>query len=149
MVNIEMQNIRWLAISGVVILLFVLIPQLIFYIGESFIQVEPMCVIKNYDQHPHNATLHIIDSSGEIYLEENYQLRSGESVSIQKPESILAWSNPLKSKEPENVSKEWDFYFESENISTNYSTVPHRVNTVNFNLVNDSNGFDIGIIEYT
>lgn len=144
-----MQNTRWLIISAIAILSLILVPQLIFYIGESFIQVEPMCVIKNHDQYPHNATLQIIDSSGEVYLEELYQLESGEYVRVKKPKSLLAWSNPLESKYPENVSKEWNFYLKSENISANYSTVPHRVNTVTFGLVNDSGEFGIGVIEYT
>ncbi|MCM1986299.1 hypothetical protein [Methanococcoides seepicolus] len=134
-----MRYIKGLGIILILVLTYFLFPHLYYYIADTTDSISPLCIIRNYDEYPHNATLKIIDSNDDLYMGELYQLDADQVIRIEKPKIVPLTSNPRRNK----PSNEWDFYFESENISVNHSTVPHRVNTVVFEIYNESGDFGI------
>jgi len=79
-------------IMAVALLCFFLIILLIMA-PLAFTTIEPLYTIKNYDEHPHNATVKITGYNGEYFEETYYQLNPGETVSSGKPKKLLLkWS---------------------------------------------------------
>jgi hypothetical protein len=116
----------------------------------AFTTIEPLYTIKNYDEHLHNATV-IVTGYDEDYLEEtNYQLSSGQTVSVEKPKKLLLkWSNPFKDGYLYYASGNYHYYIVSENMSATYNSTPHLTNTVIFELINESGEFNVSITEIT
>jgi hypothetical protein len=80
-----------------VVLIFFFFMMFLIIAPLAFTTIEPLYTIKNYDEHLHNATV-IVTGYNEEYLEEtDYQLSSGQTVSVEKPKKLLLkWSNPFK-----------------------------------------------------
>ncbi|AAM04014.1 predicted protein [Methanosarcina acetivorans C2A] len=116
----------------------------------AFTTIEPLYTIKNYDEHPHNATVRITGYNGEYFGETDYQLNSGQTVSVEKPRKLLMkWSNPFKDGYLHYASGDYHYYIVSENMSTTYYSTPHLTNTVIFELINESGEFNVFITETT
>ncbi|WP_231582885.1 hypothetical protein [Methanosarcina sp. MTP4] len=136
-------------IMAVALLCFFLIMLLIMA-PLAFTTIEPLYTIKNYDEHPHNATVKITGYNGEYFEETYYQLNPGQTVSVGKPKKLLLkWSNPFKEGYLHYASGDYHYYIESGNVSASYYSTPHLTNTVIFELVNYSGEFNVSIMEYT
>ncbi|WP_255333719.1 hypothetical protein [Methanosarcina sp. KYL-1] len=133
-----------------IILIFFILAMLLIMAPLAFTTIEPLYTIKNYDEHPHNATVKITGYNGEYFEETHYQLNPGQTVSVGKPKKLLLkWSNPFKDGYLHYASGDYHYYIASENASATYYSTPHLTNTVIFELVNESGEFNVSVIEYT
>ncbi|ODV50376.1 hypothetical protein C7960_0966 [Methanohalophilus euhalobius] len=119
-----------------VLLLIVTLAPLI------FIKTEPLYIVENHDEYPHNATITVTGYNGEYTEVTNYQLDPGQSASGEKPDYLLLkWSIPFVS------TGDYSYYIEAENMSATYNSTPHLVNVVIFELVNESEKLNISVME--
>ncbi|KKH48584.1 hypothetical protein EO93_00870 [Methanosarcina sp. 1.H.A.2.2] len=133
-----------------VVLIFFFFMMFLIIAPLAFTTIEPLYTITNYDEHPHNATIRITGYNGEYFEETNYQLNSGQTVSVEKPKKLLLkWSNPFKDGYLYFASGDYHYHIVSENMSAIYYSTPHLTNTVIFELINESGEFNVSITEMT
>ncbi|MEZ5334711.1 MAG: hypothetical protein R2741_05475 [Methanolobus sp.] len=113
-----------------------------------FIRVEPLYSVENQDIYPHNVTVKVDGYKAEYKETSNYELNPGESVEFEKPlNMLLKWSNPFKEGYLYHASGDYLFVLESENKSASCFSVPHKSNTVLFELKNESGNFSVSVVE--
>jgi hypothetical protein len=134
-----------IAASGLICLVLLLVATLA---PLAFMKIEPLYIVENNDVYPHNATITVTGYNGEYSEVTNYQLGPKQSVMGEKPDYLLLkWSIPFKEGYLRSSAGDYSYYVESENMSATYYSTPHLVNSVIFELVNESGNLNISVIE--
>ncbi|ADI74342.1 conserved hypothetical protein [Methanohalobium evestigatum Z-7303] len=116
----------------------------------ALMTVEPLYIIENNDKYPHNATVKVTGNGGEYSENTTYHLEPEESVSVEKPITLLIkWSNPFKKGYQYYASGDYRYHVIFENTSVTYYSTPHLVNTVKFKLINENGNFYVHVSEYS